>query len=101
KELEMKRYFTFFALLPLYQSCSDHDRNSLGDLQYTIIVDKKGKNIEYYDFVSLSYETRTEKGELLNSNYGIDSRPLQLYRVHPYFEGDLHTRSEERRVGKE
>lgn len=87
----MKRYFTFFVLLSLYQSCSDHDRNSLGDLQYTIVEDKNGKNIEYYDFVSLSYETRTETGELLNSNYGIDSRPLQLYRVHPYFKGDLHT----------
>jgi len=60
-------------------------------LQYDIIIDKKGKNIEYYDFVSLSYETRTETGELLNSSYGFDPRPLELYRVHPYFKGDLHT----------
>lgn len=87
----MERHFIFLALLTLCLACSDHDRNSLGDLQYTIVVDKKGKNIEYYDFVSLSYETRTETGELLNSSYGLDPRPLQLYRVHPYFDGDLHT----------
>jgi len=87
----MKRYFTFLALLTLYVSCSDHERSSLGDLEYTIVMDKNGKNIEYYDFVSLSYETRTQTGQLLNSSYGYDPRPIQLYRVHPYFKGDLHT----------
>ncbi|WP_025763594.1 hypothetical protein [Dyadobacter tibetensis] len=74
----------------LFSSCSPDRKGVVGNTAYEVLTSEGKPLIQEYDFLSLSYRLTDEAERVLSSTYGFDARPVLLFRVRPYFKGDIN-----------